>query len=49
LLEEGLNEAEAETDPAQVLGVASLLLHAIILDALVEDVTEGTELPEPET
>ena len=45
LLEEGLNEAEAETDPAQVPGVASLLLHAIILDVLVEDVAEGSGFP----
>jgi hypothetical protein len=40
LLEEGLDEAESETDPAQVPGVASLLLHAVVLDVLVEDVAQ---------
>ena len=40
MLEEGLDEAEAEADPAQVPGVASLLLHAVILDVLVEDVAQ---------
>ena len=40
MLEEGLDKAEAEADPAQVPGVASLLLHAVILDVLVEDVAQ---------
>jgi len=41
LLEEGLDEAEAESDPAQVPGVAALLLHGVVLDVLVEDVAQG--------
>ena len=40
MLEEGLDKAEAEADPAQVPGVASLLLHAVILGVLVEDVAQ---------
>jgi hypothetical protein len=40
LFEESLDEAEAEADPAQVPGVAALLLHAVVLDVLVEDVVQ---------
>ena len=38
LFEESLDEAEAQPDPAQVLGAAALLLDRVVLDVLVEDV-----------
>ena len=40
LLEEGLDEAEAEPDPAQVPGMAALLLDGVVLHVLVQDVVQ---------
>ena len=49
LLEESLDEAEAEADPAQVPGMAALLLDAVVLHVLVEDVVErGVLLGRPD-
>jgi hypothetical protein len=40
LLEERLDEAKAEADPAQVPGMAALLLDAVVLHVLVQDVVQ---------